>query len=93
MVGVVVSVLLTFAVVLVLMWIYDPANFSYPMSGVIRFAPLCFLLWLAWGDIKNIPWWHWLVMLAVLLICAIKPVFWFAGIPIMGYILFAWHKR
>jgi hypothetical protein len=32
-------------------------------------------------------------MVAVLLICAIKPAFWLVGIPIIGYILFAGRKK
>jgi len=86
-------VFLTFAIVLLLSWYYNPVHFSYRSGWIIRFAPLFFLLWLAWTDLKRIPWWNWLIMVAILLVCAVKPAFWLAGIPIIGYILFAGRKK
>jgi len=91
--GIISSILLTCAVVLLLSWYSDPSHFTYRQSWIIRFAPLLFLLWLAWTDLKRIPWWNWLLMVAVLLICAIKPAAWLAGVPIIGYILFAGRQK
>jgi hypothetical protein len=91
--GVIASVFLTFAVVLLLLWYYDPSHFSYRNGWVLRFAPLLFLFWLALPDLVVIPWWNWLLMFVILLICAIKPFFWFVAVPIIAYILFAGRKK
>ena len=91
--GIVSSVFLTLAVVLMLSWYYDSTHFSYRQGWIIKLAPLLFLLWLAWTDLKNIPWWNWLIMILLLLVCAAKPVAWFIGIPIIGYILFTGRKK
>ena len=91
--GIIASVLLMCAVVVLLSWYHDPIRFSYRQSWVIRFAPLLFLIWLAWTDLKSIPWWNWFLMMMVLLICAIRPAVWLVGIPIIGYILFAGRNR
>jgi hypothetical protein len=59
----------------------------------MRFGPLVFLLWLAWTDLAKIPWWNWIIMSVVLIVCLIKPGAWFVGIPLIGYILFASQKK
>jgi len=79
--------------VLLLSWYYNPGSFSYRTGWIIHFAPILFLLWLAWTDLEKIPWWHWIIMFVVLVICAVKPGFWLLGIPIIGYIIFARHKK
>jgi hypothetical protein len=86
--GIIATVLLIFAIVLLLSWFNDPSHFKYRLSWVMKFAPLLFLLWLAWTDIKKIPWWGWFVIPVILLICAVKPPVWFIGIPLIYYILF-----
>jgi len=91
--GIIASVFLSCAVVLLLSWYFNPEHFSYRQSWIIRLAPLLFLFWLAWTDLKRIPWWNWLIMVAVLLICSIKPAVWLAGVPIIGYILFVSRKK
>jgi len=91
--GIIATFLLTCAIVLLLSWVNDPSHFSYRWGGILRFGPLIFLLWLAWSDLEKIPWWNWVIMFAILVICMIKPGFWFAGIPIIGYILFASRKK
>jgi hypothetical protein len=84
---------MTVAVVLLLSWYNDPANFSYRWGGIIRFGPLLFFLWIAWEDLERIPWWNWLIMLVIIIICAIKPPAWIAGVPIIAYILFGGRKQ
>jgi len=79
--------------VLLLSWYQNPGNFSYRNGWVLRFGPLIFFLWLAWTDIAKIPWWNWIIIVAVLLVCAVKPGFWLAGVPIIIYILFTGRKK
>ena len=90
--GIISCSLLTCAVVMLLSWYHDPANFSYRSGWVIRFGPLIFLLWLAWSDLEKIPWWNWLILLVLLIACSIKPAFWFVGIPTIAYMLMAKRK-
>jgi len=78
--------------VLLLSW-YDTGNISYQVIGIIPFGVILFLLWLAWSDLAKIPWWNWLVMFAILIVCMMKPGAWFVGIPIIGYILFVSRKK
>jgi len=91
--GIIAFTLLVCAVVLVLSWYHDPGHFSYRSGWIIRFGPLLFLFWLAWSDIEKIRWWNWLIILVLLIICSIKPAFWFVGIPVIGYILFAGRRK
>ena len=91
--GIISFVLLTSVIVLLLSWYYDPARFSYRDGWILRFGPLIFLFWLAWGDLEKIPWWNWLIILALLIVCAIKPGAWFVGIPVIGYILLAGRRK
>ena len=84
---------LILVIVLLLSWYHDPGNFSFRNSWILRYGPLVFLLWLAWSDIAGIPWWNWLVILVILIVCAIKPGAWFVGVPIICYILFAGRKK
>jgi len=91
--GVIATIFLTAAIVLLLSWYYDPVYFSYRTGWVIRFGPLVFFLWIAWGDLEKIPWWNWLIILIILIICSIKPSVWFVGVPIIAYILFGGRKK
>jgi hypothetical protein len=80
--------------VLLLSWHDDPVRFAPYRSGwILCFGPLIFLFWLAWSDLKKIPWWNWLIILASLSFCAFKPAAWFIGIPVIAYILFARRKK
>jgi hypothetical protein len=91
--GIISFALLAFAIVLLLSWYHDPSHFSYRSVWILRVAPLLFLLWLTWSDLKKILWWHWLIIVIALLVSAIKPGAWLIGIPVIGYILFAGHKK
>ena len=92
--GIISSVLVVCAVVILLFWYHDPVRFAPYRSGwVLRFGPLVFLLWLAWSDLTRIPWWSWIIILVMLIVCAVKPSFWIIGIPAIGYILFARRKK
>jgi hypothetical protein len=91
--GIVASVFLAFAVVLLLLWYHNSTLFSYRSSWVLRFAPLLFLFWLALPELAKIRWWNWVIMFVIMLISAIKPFVWFVAIPVMVYILFGGQKK
>ena len=91
--GIIATCLLTFAIVVLLSWYHDPGNFSYRTAWIVPLGAVIFLLWLAWSDVEKIPWWNWLLVIAMLTICMIKPGFWFVGVPIIGYIIFASRKK
>jgi hypothetical protein len=91
--GVIGCVFLISVIVVLMSWYHDPDHFSYRNAWILRLGPLIFLLWLAWSDLEQIPWWNWLIMLVILIVCAIKPGAWFAGVPIICYILFAQRKK
>jgi len=78
--------------VLLLSW-YDTGGISYGTVGVLPFAVILFLIWLAWKDLEKIPWWNWLLMGGILIVCMVKPGAWFVGIPIIGSILFVSRKK
>jgi len=78
--------------VLLLSW-HDSGNVSYGMIGLLPFAVILFLLWLAWKDLQKIPWWNWLIMCGIFIFCMIRPGAWLIGIPLIGYILFASRKK
>ena len=90
--GIIATLLLACAFVVLLWWYVDPARFSYRNGWILRFGPLVFLLWIAWGDLEKIPWWNWLIILVLLIVCSVKPTFWLIGIPIIAYILLARRK-
>ncbi|MDR0328376.1 MAG: hypothetical protein LBI05_08790 [Planctomycetaceae bacterium] len=85
--------MLTCAVVVLLSWYHNPDYFTYRSGWVIRFGPLVFLLWLAWSDLEKIPWWNWIIVLVLLMICSIKPAFWLVGIPAIAYIILVKRKK
>ena len=92
--GIIGSAFLVSVIVLLLLWYQDPVRFSpYRSNWILRFGPLVFLLWLAWGDIEKIPWWNWLIIVVLLIVCSIRPAFWLLGIPVIGYILFGGRKK
>jgi len=78
--------------VLLLSW-YDTGKVSQGIFGVLPFGVILILIWLAWNDLAKIPWWNWIIMFAILIVCMIKPGAWFVGIPIIGYILFVSRKK
>ena len=77
---------------LLLSW-YDTGGISYGTAGVLPFAAILFLIWLAWKDLEKIPWWNWLLMGGILIVCMLKPGAWLVGIPMIGYILFVSRKK
>ena len=90
--GIIATLLLTVATVLLLSWYYA-SSISFGMSWFIPLGVFVSLFWLAWSDLKKIPWWNWVIMFGIALVCMIKPGTWFVGIPIIGYILFVRRKK
>ena len=70
----------------------DPLH-NKPLYGIIRIAPILFLLWLAWSDLQNIPLWVWCVIPPVLILCALKPGAWLIVIPLGLIALFVMPKK
>ncbi len=90
--GVVSSLLLGVAVLSIVLWTRDPVHHK-PLNSVIRFAPILFLLWLAWADLRSIPIWFWLAVPPVLIFCLIKPGAWLVVIPVTLCALFVMPKK
>ncbi len=92
--GIVAVPLLVAAVVLFVLSILDPVHNDLRQgAGIIRFAPIVFLLWLAWADLQSIPRWVWFVAPPVLIFCCIKPAAWFVVIPVTLFALFLMPKK
>ncbi len=92
--GVAAIVLLAVAGVLFTLPIIDPPHHEFRHgAGLVRFAPILFLLWLAWADLQAVPRWVWFVAPPVLIFCCIKPAAWFVVIPVALFSLFVMPKR
>jgi len=82
------------AIGLLVAWPYSFNLYSLPqVGGIFVFGTLFTLAWLAWKDMKNIPWWYWICIIAMIIICAIKPILWFIAIPAICYILFGRRRQ
>ncbi|MDR0705927.1 MAG: hypothetical protein LBF88_13215 [Planctomycetaceae bacterium] len=90
--GIIATILLIVAVISFALWTNDPAHHR-PMASIIRFAPILFLFWLAWSDLRRVPFWVWLLMPVILIICALRPMFWFFVIPAAVFALFVMPKK
>ncbi len=92
--GVIAVVLLAAGGVLFALPIFDPMHHEFRHgSGIVRFAPIVFLLWLAWADLQNIPRRVWFIAPPVLIFCCIKPAAWLVVIPMTLFSLFVMPKR
>jgi hypothetical protein len=89
--GIIATILLIAATISVVLWTNDPGH--YRLSSIIRFAPILFLFWLSWADLKQIPFWGWLVMPPMLILCFLKPALWFIVIPAGLIALFVMPKK
>jgi hypothetical protein len=82
--GVVSVGVLIIAVVVACIVIGDPVH--YPVNrygGILKIAPILFLMWLAWRDLMRIPFWVYIVSFPVLIVCLAKPVFFWYVIPLI----------
>jgi hypothetical protein len=85
--GIISTVLLIVAAVSCFLWMNDPGHHR-PIGGIIRLAPILFLLWLAWTDLRRIPFWVWLIAPVVFVLCILKPALWLIVIPVTLFALF-----
>ncbi|MDR2116488.1 MAG: hypothetical protein LBP87_08905 [Planctomycetaceae bacterium] len=90
--GIIAIILLIIAVISIALWTNDPAH-NRPVASLIRLSPILFLLWLAWADLRKVPFWAWLVMPVVIILCAFKPKLWFVVIPFTFFALFVMPKK
>lgn len=90
--GIISSALLVLAGLAIWVAIRDPFH-NIPIRGIVKLAPILFLLWLAWKDLQNIPLWVWFVIPPVMILCALKPFLWFVVIPLGIVALFVMPKK
>lgn len=90
--GIIATILMIVAGVSVFLASRDPVHHR-PLYSVIKFAPILFLFWLAWVDLKNLPLWIYLVAPPVIIFCCIKPAAWFIVIPVALTVLFVLPKK
>ncbi len=90
--GIVSTLLLGVAALSLFFWTYDPIH-NKPFTAAIRLAPILFLLWLAWTDLRNIPRWFWFSVPPILFFCLIKPAARLVVIPVALFVLFIMPKR
>lgn len=90
--GIVAAILLAVAAVSVYRATHDPLHHK-PLYSLIKFAPVLFLLWLAWSDLQNIPFWAYIAALPVIIICALKPAALFIVVPLALIVLFIMPKK
>ncbi|MGL4594537.1 MAG: hypothetical protein ACRCUY_07405 [Thermoguttaceae bacterium] len=92
--GIIAAVLLVIASFAVIGMFHDPFHrFPTATPFVIRFAPILFLLWLCWTDLKNIPLWVFLTLVPIVILCAIKPALLFLVVPSLFVVLFIMPKK
>jgi hypothetical protein len=85
--GIISVVLVILAAVSIFFWVSDPVH-NRPISGLIKFAPILLLLWIAWADLKKVPMWVWCVAPFVIIFCLIKPAAWLVVIPVTLFCYF-----
>jgi hypothetical protein len=91
--GLAALVFLIIALVLGYVVIRDPVH--YPVNrygGIIKIAPIIFLVWLAWRDLLRIPFWIYIVSFPVLILCLLRPWAFLYVIPIILIVLFVARK-
>lgn len=92
--GIVAVPLLAAAVVLFALPILDPIHNELRQgAGIIRFAPILFLLWLAWPDLQRVPRWAWMIAPPVLIFCCLRPAAWLIVIPVALFTSFTASRK
>ncbi len=70
----------------------DPYH-AKPMYGVIKWAPVLFLFWIAWPDLTRIPRWVYYISVPIAVLCALRPGFLYLVIPLGLVALFVMPKK
>lgn len=75
------------------MWATQDPLHNKPINALIKFAPIVFLLWLAWYDLLNIPFWVYLITPPILILCVLRPRALIVIVPLVLFILFVMPKK
>ena len=89
--GIIAATLLAVAVLSVVQSFSDPQY--TPLYGIIKWAPLLFLFWMAWPDLERIPRWAYYVSVPIAILCALKPMLLYLVVPIAFVALFVMPKK
>lgn len=76
-----------------MMWATQDPLHHKPVYALIKFAPIVFLLWLAWYDLQNIPIWVYLITPPILILCALRPRALIVIVPLALFVLFVMPKK
>ena len=90
--GIISIVLLIVAVLSVVQHFAVPRN-TKPLYGIIKWAPLLFLFWVAWPDLARIPRWVYYVSVPIAVLCALKPGLLYIVIPVALVALFLMPQK
>ena len=84
--------LLSVAVISATLYFVDPMH-TKPAYGIIKWAPILFLFWVAWPDLERIPRVVYYVSIPIIILCALKPVLLYLVIPVGLIALFIMPKK
>ena len=90
--GIIAATLLAVAVISATLYLLDPMR-TKPAYGIIKWAPILFLFWVAWPDLERIPRWAYYVSAPVAVLCALRPTLLYFVIPIGLIALFIMSKK
>jgi len=90
--GIIATALLVVATLSVVQYFADPQR-TKPLYGIIKWAPLLFLFWMAWPDLERIPRWAYYVSVPIVVLCALRPVLLYIVIPMALVALFMMPKK
>ena len=90
--GIISVTLLAVAVISAALYFVDPLH-TKPAYGIIKWAPILFLFWIAWPDLERIPRWMYYVSVPIIILCALRPVLLYIVIPVGLVALFIMPKK
>jgi len=90
--GIISVTLLSVAVISATLYFVDPMH-TKPAYGIIKWAPILFLFWVAWPDLERIPRVVYYVSIPIIILCALKPVLLYLVIPVGLIALFIMPKK
>ncbi len=90
--GIISAALLGVAVISIILHFADPMH-TKPVYGIIKWAPILFLFWIAWPDLERIPRWVYYVSIPIIVLCALRPVLLYLVIPVGLVALFVMPKK
>ena len=90
--GIIAATLLVVAALSVVQIFAAPQEHA-PLYGIIKWAPLLFLFWMAWPDLARIPRVVYYVLIPVAILCALKPMLLYLVVPVALVALFLMPKK